>query len=70
MAPKLKEFVRESIDQLLKELPPQERMAGLTAEQRLEGIAAEKRLEGLSPEELQKLAAKLQQLLRDDKNPQ
>lgn len=66
MAPKLEEFVRQSIDELLKELPPQERMKGLTAEERLKGITAEKRLEGLSHEELRKAVEAAQRLLKAD----
>jgi hypothetical protein len=46
MANKLDEFVRETIDELLKELPPKKR---------LEGLSPEQRLEGLSPEELEEL---------------
>jgi len=59
MKNKLDEFVRETIDEVLNELPRQkllekltdkERLEGLSAEKRLEGLSAEKRLEGLSAE--------------------
>ncbi len=50
MASQLEEFVRQSIDELLKKLPPQKRLEGLSPEERLEGLPPEKRLEGLSPE--------------------
>jgi hypothetical protein len=43
MPVKLKEFVQETINKMLKTLP---------AEKRLEGLTTEQRLEGLSPEEL------------------
>jgi hypothetical protein len=33
MADKLKEFVRQSIDELLKSLPPEERLKGLSADE-------------------------------------
>jgi hypothetical protein len=46
MANKLDEFVRETIDELLKELP---------VERRLEGISLEERLKGLFADELDEL---------------
>ena len=51
MADKLQEFVRQSIDEFLASLPPQERLKGLPAEERLKGLAAEERLKGLPAEE-------------------
>jgi hypothetical protein len=60
MADKLKEYVRESLDELLRQLPKEElrkrlstgeRLEGLSPEERLEGLSPEERLEGLSPEE-------------------
>jgi hypothetical protein len=56
----LEEFARQSIDELLKELPAKKRLEGLSDEERLEGLSAEqilravpieKRLEGLTPEQ-------------------
>lgn len=52
MATQLEEFVRQSIDELLKKLPPEERLRGLSPEERLQGLSPEERLQGLSPEEL------------------
>ena len=52
MSDKLKEFVRQSIDQLLQELPAEERLKGLPAEERLKGLPAKERFKGLSPEEV------------------
>jgi hypothetical protein len=52
MSEKLKEFVRQSIDELLRELPAEERLKGLPAEERLKGLPAEERLKGLSAEEV------------------
>jgi hypothetical protein len=46
----LEQFTRETIDRLLRELPPEKRLEGLSPEKRLEGLSPEKRLEGLSPE--------------------
>jgi hypothetical protein len=56
-----REFVREAIEEILKDMPPEElrqrlspeqRIEGLSAEERLKGLPAEERLKGLSPEEL------------------
>jgi hypothetical protein len=54
MSDKLKEFVRESIDNLLKSLPAEERLKGLSPAERLEGLPVEDRLKGLSAEEVLK----------------
>jgi hypothetical protein len=57
----LEELTRETIDQILKELPLEKRLEGLSpeelrkrlsTEERLAGLSAEERLEGLSPVEL------------------
>jgi hypothetical protein len=55
MAKQLEEFVRQSIDELLKKLPP---------EKRLEGLSPEERLEGLSPEELRATLEAVQRRLQ------
>jgi len=55
MAAQLEEFVRQSIDELLKKLPP---------EKRLEGLSPEERLQGLSPEELRVVLEAAQRRLR------
>jgi hypothetical protein len=52
MPDKLQEFVRQSIDQLLRSLPPEERLKGLPPEERLKGLPPEERLKGLSAEEV------------------
>jgi hypothetical protein len=52
MTSKLKDFVRQSIDELLQKLPPEELRKRLTPQQRLEGLSPEQRLEGLSAEEV------------------
>jgi hypothetical protein len=54
MPDKLQEFVRQSIDQLLKSLPPEERLKGLLPEERLKGLPPEERLKGLSADEVVK----------------
>ena len=40
----------EIIQEMLDSLPPEQRLAGLTAKVRLEGLAPEERLAGLAPE--------------------
>jgi hypothetical protein len=55
MATKLEEFVRQSVEELLRKLPP---------EKRLEGLSAEERLEGLSPEELREALQEIQRRLQ------
>jgi len=52
MPDKMKEFLRQSIAELLRSLPTEERLDGLPAEERLKGLPAEERLKGLSTEEL------------------
>jgi hypothetical protein len=68
MPEKLKEFVRETIDELLRTLPPEElsnrlspeeRLKGLPAEERLKGLSADEVLKGLSPETLDALLRQL-----------
>lgn len=68
MSEKLKEFVRESIDQLLKSLPPEERLKGLppeefrkrlSPEERLKGLSADEVVKALPPEVLEELARRL-----------
>jgi len=60
MSEKLKEFVRQSIDELLQELPAEERLKGLPAKERLKGLSAEEVAGALPPEVLAALARKLQ----------
>jgi hypothetical protein len=54
MSNKLKDYVRQSIDELLRELPAEERLKGLPAEERLKGLPAEERLKGLPAEDLRR----------------
>jgi hypothetical protein len=56
MADKLKEFVRQSIDELLKSLRPEERLKGLSPEERLKGLSADEVARALPPETLEELA--------------
>src|SRR5205085_2570846 len=51
MPDKLQEFVRQSIDELLRSLPPEELRKRLSPEERLKGLPPEERLKGLPPEE-------------------
>jgi hypothetical protein len=48
----LDEFVRQSIDELLRSLPAEERLKGLSAEEIVRALPAEERLKGLSAEEI------------------
>ncbi|MCI0463004.1 MAG: hypothetical protein L0Z62_39155 [Gemmataceae bacterium] len=59
MSDKLKEFVRQSIDELLQSLPPEERLKGLPPEERLKGLTAEEVIRALPPEVLEALARQL-----------
>ena len=54
MPDQLNEFVRETIDELLKTLPAEERLKGLPAEELRKRLSPEERLEGLPAEELRK----------------
>jgi hypothetical protein len=47
----LQQFAKETIEDLLRELSPEERLKGLPAEERLKGLPAEERLKGLPAEE-------------------
>jgi hypothetical protein len=51
MPPTLQELAQRTIDELLKDLPPEKRLEGLPAEELLKRLSPEKRLEGLSPEQ-------------------
>ena len=52
MSDKLKEFVRQTIDELLQSLPAEERLKGLPAEELRKHLPVEERLKGLSAEEM------------------
>jgi hypothetical protein len=41
MSDKLKEFVRETIDEMVKSLPPEERVKGMSAEELLRALSPE-----------------------------
>jgi hypothetical protein len=59
MSEKLKEYLRQSINELLKSLPVEERLKGLPAEERLKGLSVEEVIGGLSPEMLEALTRRL-----------
>jgi len=75
MSEKLKEFVRQSIDELLRSLPAEERLKGLPAEELRKALPVEERLKGLSVEEMiraippEKLEALTRQLKGNDSSP-
>jgi hypothetical protein len=48
----LEQFVREKMDEWLRELPAEERVKGLPAEELMKGFPPEDRLKGLSPEDV------------------
>lgn len=56
MSEKLKEYVRQSIDDLLARLPAEKRLEGLPAKKRLEGLSAQEVVQALPEETLQELA--------------
>lgn len=59
MPDKLQEFVRETIDELLASLPPEELRKRLPPEERLKGMTADEVVQALSPEVLDALTKKL-----------
>jgi len=61
MSEKLKEYVRQSIDELLKSLPAEERLKGLPAEERIKGLSADELIRALSPETLEALTRRLKE---------
>jgi hypothetical protein len=54
MSELLKEYARQSLDNIMKNLTLEQRLKLLTAEERLKGLPAEERLKGLTPEEMLK----------------
>jgi hypothetical protein len=56
MPDKLKEFVRESLDNLLSSLPPEELRKRLPVEERLKGLSAQEMIRALPPETREELA--------------
>lgn len=50
MPDKLKEFVRETIDELVRTMPPEELLKKVSAEDRLKGLTAADVAKALSPE--------------------
>jgi hypothetical protein len=69
MPDKLKEFVRETIDELLQSLPAEERLKGLPAEDRLKGLSADEVIKGLPPEVLEAIARRLKANGSEPKSP-
>ena len=78
MPDKLKEFVRQSLDQLFQNMPLEERLKGLSAEEiaktlpaeeRLKGLSAEEVIRALPPEVLEAIARRLQANGSEPKSP-
>jgi hypothetical protein len=59
MSDKLKEYVRQSIDDLLARLPAEELRKRLSVAERLKGLSAEEVVRALPPETLEALAQQL-----------
>jgi hypothetical protein len=57
MSETLEEFVQRTMDEVLKAMPREKRLEGLSPEERLEGLSLEQRVKGLSPEQLEQLEA-------------
>ncbi len=55
----LEEFTRETIDEILKNLPAKKRLEGISAKKRLEGLSAGEVLAALSPQQREALARQL-----------
>jgi len=60
MVDKLKEFVRQSIDEFLESLPAEELVKGLSVEERLEGLSVDEIFRALPPETREELARRFQ----------
>ncbi|MCS6850180.1 MAG: hypothetical protein NZ700_03300 [Gemmataceae bacterium] len=61
MPDQLKEFVRQTIDEILQSLPPEERLKGLPPEERLRGLSADEVAKALPPDVLRALARRLKE---------
>ncbi len=61
----LKEFAQEAKAELLREMPVEERLEGISAEKRLEGLSPDDLLAGLSPE----IREALLQRIKDSASP-
>ncbi len=64
--PRISKQHPEVINELLSQLPPEERLAGLDPEQRLAGLDPEQRLAGLDPEEEKELYRKLSEKFKGE----
>ena len=67
MSDKLKEFVRQTMDEMLTKLPLEERFKGLSPDERPAGLSAQEVVAGLSPEARKAVA---QQLKANGSSPQ
>ncbi|MFO0927023.1 MAG: hypothetical protein U0736_08270 [Gemmataceae bacterium] len=69
MSELLKEYARERMKELLKDVPPEKRLEGLSPKQRLEGLSPGQWLEGLSREELRAVVEEAQRRLQNSTSP-
>jgi hypothetical protein len=60
MHPKLEEFERQSLDDILKKLSPEKLRNFLPVEERLKGLSADEMIQALSPEMLEALTRRLE----------
>jgi hypothetical protein len=67
MPDKLKEFVCETLAEMVQSMSQDDRVKGLSIEQRLAGVPVEERLTGLSAEEIDRALKALQAMARKHK---
>lgn len=59
MSEKMKELVRQTIEEILNKLPAEERLKGLPAEERLKGLSTDEVMKALPPEVLEALTRQI-----------
>jgi len=59
MSDKLREFARQTYDEIFKNMPVEERLKGLAAEERLKGLSADEVLKALPPEVAEEILRKI-----------
>lgn len=69
MHAKLQEFYRETIEELLNELPPEELRKHLTPAERVEGLSSEELLKALSPEQLRAMKETIERQQTNGSSP-
>ena len=67
MGTPLEDFARETIDELLKELPAERILKAVPIDKRLEGVPIDELIKGLSPEMWRALREKIRETEASDK---